>query len=83
MSELVIKEAEVRKLDLGPNDVLAVTVKGDDFDHAETMYSLKQAFQNYFPNNRVMVFSMGKDHDIKIEVIKEGEKKDEPADQST
>lgn len=83
MSELKIVEAEVAKLNLQPTDVLVATIKGDDFDHPETMTSLRLALQNYFPNNKVLVFSMNKDHDIKLSVIKEGEKKDEPNNPTT
>jgi len=70
--ELKISELEIAKLNLQPGDTLMVKVRGDDFDYAETMESLRQSLQNAFPLARVMVLCMDKDHDIQVTVIKQG-----------
>lgn len=68
--ELTIKEVEIAKLNLTPGDTLVVKVRGDDFDHAETLESLRTSLRQAFPLNRIMVFSMGKDHDLEMTVMK-------------
>jgi len=66
------KDLEIGSIYLSPNDVLLIKVKGEDFDHSETIDSLKAMFKELFPDNKVVVFSMNTTHDISFDIIKQG-----------
>lgn len=68
--ELSIKEIEVAKLNLQPGDTLAVTIKSDGLDEY-ILQALKDNFKIAFPNNRVLLFGVGENDDIKFTAISE------------
>jgi len=70
MSEIKITEVEATVLRLEPGDVLAVKVKGDDFNHEATLQGLKEHVQSLFPNNKVLLFSMDSGHEIEFNILK-------------
>jgi hypothetical protein len=67
--EINIKEVEATVLNLGPGDVLAVKLKGEEFLNYETIQSLSDQMKLLFPNNKVIVLSMNDEHDIQFDII--------------
>jgi hypothetical protein len=68
--EVVIKEAEVIKLNAQPGDVLFFKFKGDDF-FSDDVNRLGDRLRGMFPNNKVVVFTLPKDHDVELTTLKE------------
>lgn len=66
--EITLKEVEVQKLNMQPNDVLMVTVKHDDIDYT-SMQNLRKQLNLAFPDNKVMVFGMGSAGEVKLAVM--------------
>ena len=63
---------EVQRVNLGPGDVLMVTVKNDDLSQ-ESVDALRFQLQTVFPDNKVFVFAMGTNDDAKISVVSQSE----------
>lgn len=61
---------EVQRVGLQPGDVLMITVKSNDLDQ-ETVEDLRLKLQTIFPDNKVFVFAMGINDDVKISVVSE------------
>jgi hypothetical protein len=68
--ELVIIEAQKIKLEKG--DTLMVTVKNEYVEHDEIRL-LSSVFKKAFPDNKVFVFNMGSDGDVKFAIASEPE----------
>lgn len=62
-----ITELQVQKLNLQPGDVLMVTVNHPDIDE-DSARSLKDKLASLFPNNKVMLFTMGPEGYVKFTV---------------
>lgn len=60
--------AELNKISLKEGDVLSVKLTGDNFS-VDVVDDLRDTLGRVFKNNKVMVFAMPKDHDIKFEVV--------------
>lgn len=69
-AEIVIREAEVIKLNVQPNDVLFFKFKGDDFFN-EDVQKLGDRLRKMFINNKVVVMTLPKDHDVELTTIQE------------
>jgi hypothetical protein len=67
-TEVTFKEVEVTKLNLQPGDVLAVVVKHDDLDNS-SLEGLKRALQPAFPKNRIAVFGLSTDDEMKFSIL--------------
>ena len=65
--ELTLKEAEITRLNLQPGDVLTVTVKDPDVD-MNNLELLRKMFIQCFPNNKVMLFGLSENSEIKFTV---------------
>ena len=78
--EVTLKEVEVQKLDLREGEVLAVTLKHDDVTY-DSLKSLQKQFAALFPNNKVLVFNVGTDGDIKLAVLEGQQNSVAPAPQ--
>ena len=63
---------EVQRVNLGPGDVLMVTVKNDDLSQ-ESVNALRYQLEKVFPNNKVFVFAVGTCDDIKITIASQSE----------
>jgi hypothetical protein len=59
---------ELTKVNLGPGDVLMVTVKNDDMDQ-DSVNGLRQALAAVFPSNKVFVFAMGTTDTVDMSVL--------------
>jgi len=68
--EVVIKEAEVIKLNAQPGDVLFFKFKGDDF-HNDDVQRLGDRLRKIFPNNKVIVMTLPNGHDVELTSVKE------------
>lgn len=68
--EVVIREAEVIKLNVQPGDVLFFKFKGDDF-YNDDVQRLGDRLRKMFVNNKVVVMALPKDHDVELTVAKE------------
>jgi len=69
MTEFVLKEVEVSKLNLQPGDVLTVKLRGEDFDSIEIIDSLRDTMKNIFPNNKVIVFRVSDENTMELGVV--------------
>ena len=65
-----LNEVEAVKLNLQPGDTLMVTVKHDEVSQ-ESLNQLRKQIASVFPNNKVFVFNVGTDGDIKFAVVNE------------
>ncbi len=65
---VVFKEVEVAKIKLQPGDVLSVTIKGDDLT-ASDLHDLKDGFRKTFPDNKILMFMIRDDMDVKFEIF--------------
>jgi hypothetical protein len=68
--EITLKEAEVLKINAQPGDVLFFKFKGDEF-HNDDVQRLGDRLRALFKNNKIVVFSLPKDHDVELTTIKE------------
>jgi hypothetical protein len=59
---------ELTKVNLGPGDVLMVTVKNDDMSE-DSVHGLRKALGAVFPNNKVFVFAMGTSDSVDMSVL--------------
>lgn len=73
---------ELTKIQLAPDEVLAVKLYGDDYD-SETIGQLRDQLKAVFPNNRIMMFTLPNGTDIQMEAIKGSEVPDKTASCST
>lgn len=64
---LAFDVVELQKISLKPDDILAVKLIGDDFD-VDTMNSLRDSLTQVI-KNKVMIFTMPRDSDIKFLAI--------------
>lgn len=69
MSEVKFNEVDVQKLNLQPGEVLIVTVRSDEADEA-SVNGLSKGLKNIFPNNKVVVFSVGASDGIDLTVAR-------------
>lgn len=58
---------EVQKVNLGPGDILMVTIKNDDVSQASAK-QLQEALEGLFPKNKIFVLCMGTNDDVKFSV---------------
>lgn len=65
-------EVEVQKLNLKPGDTLMVTIK-NSYVEAEAIQLLSNQFRKTFPNNKVFVFQVDVDGEIKFAVVSQPE----------
>lgn len=72
MNEITFKEVEINKLNLQPDEVLVVKLKGDNFS-AYDMDSLKMGFEGILPNNKVVLLALPNDSDIELTIAKGSE----------
>lgn len=68
-----LTEIEVQRINLQPGDTLMVTLK-NDYIEQESMVGLRNEFNKRFPNNKVFIFAMGSDGDVKLAVVSQPEK---------
>lgn len=69
---LKFKEVEATKINLIEGDVLMVTVKSDDAN-PESLTLLNDILKEMFPNNRIMVFGMGLNDEVKFTIANRDE----------
>jgi hypothetical protein len=62
-----IQVSDATKINLKPGDVLILTVKDDNLDH-ESLQQLSQSIKKIFPNNKVAVFGLGTEGEVKFHV---------------
>jgi hypothetical protein len=67
--EVKFTEAEIRKLDLKPEEVLLLTFKSNEIDK-EDLPSLKQALERQFPGNKIMLLVLPAGSDMMVDVIR-------------
>lgn len=72
-NQIKINEIEVQKINLQPNDVLMVTVQHEDADE-QSMLALKETLTSLFPNNKIMLFSLGLEGYVKFTVASQSQK---------
>jgi hypothetical protein len=72
-NEISLNEVDVQKLDMKPGQILVVTIKHDDVSY-ESLSQLQGQFAQLIPNNKVLVFCVGTDGDLKLAVIDQPEK---------
>ena len=73
-----VAEFVVSKIDLKPGEQLFVTFKSDYIDE-HTVRLLRDQFKSAFPNNKVALFAMSPDDDVKFDIVNPlEEKKDGP-----
>lgn len=70
--ETVVSKVEASVINLNPGDTLFVTIKCDDIT-VESLEALKLQFGKQFPNNKVVVFGMGTEDDVKLTVVTQSE----------
>ena len=70
MSEITLKEVEVQKLNLQPDDTLFVTVNSEDLDQ-EILDHLAKGFKDALPNTKAVVFGIDEDNNIGFRVVKQ------------
>jgi hypothetical protein len=68
--EVVVKEAEVIKLNVQPGDTLFFKFKGDDF-YNDDVQRLGDRLRGMFKNNKVIVITLPKDHDVELTTLVE------------
>lgn len=68
--EIRLNEVDVVKINPQPGEIIIVTIKSDDVDMA-SMQSLRESMRKVFPNNQVMLMSVGSEGDIKFVVAKD------------
>lgn len=68
--EIRLNEVDVQKINPQPGEVIIVTIKSDDVD-ASSMQALRNSMRAVFPNNQVMIMSVGSEGDIKFVVAKD------------
>lgn len=68
MNEIKFNEVEISKINLKPGDVLSVKLCGEEFDE-DHLQDLNNAMQQRFPDNKIMIFLLPPEHDIKMEII--------------
>jgi len=68
-----LNEVTVQRINLEPGDTLMVTVKNDDIS-AFALDMLQKKFKEVYPNNKVFIFGMGTDGDVKLAVVSEPKK---------
>jgi len=71
-SEIALVEVVATKINLAPGDTLMVTLKHDDVEFEELQY-LKKGFEREFPNNKIFLFNVGIDGDLKFTVASKEE----------
>lgn len=68
--EIRLNEVDVQKINPQPGEIIIVTIKSDDVD-VSSMQALRQSMRAVFPNNQVMLMSVGSEGDIKFVVVKD------------
>lgn len=68
--EITLKEVEVQKLNLQPDETLLVTIKSDEVD-MRTIEEFKRGFSQQFPNNTIAVIGVGLNDEVIYSTIKE------------
>ncbi len=63
-------EVQIAKLNLGPGEVLAVTIKTDWADES-AIQSIKTGLKKVFPDNEVLIFGVGLDDKVEFSTIKQ------------
>lgn len=76
--EIKLTQVEVAKINLQPGEILAVTIKHDDISLYE-LNDLGKEVQKYFPNNKIMMFNVGTEGDMKFEIFASKEDATKPA----
>lgn len=66
--EIKLITAEVTKLSLQPNDVLAVKITSDEIEPGH-LRSLNDQLKILFPNNKIMLYMVPPDSDLDMTVI--------------
>lgn len=66
--ELTLKEIEINKLNLTPQDILIVKLKGSTFSE-EFVESFGKHLKESFPNNKIELLLLPEDHDIVFEKV--------------
>lgn len=70
--EVVVIQIEATKINLQSGDILFVTIKSDDLDSMEAE-TIKRGIGALFPNNKVILFGVGSDNDIKFTIANRSE----------
>jgi hypothetical protein len=68
--EINIKEVEVQKLNIQPGEVLVISIKTISLEE-EDLADIKRSFEQLFPNNKVVIFSMTKNSKVEFTTIKD------------
>lgn len=68
--EISLNQVEVAKLDLQPGQTLVVTIKSDLVDQ-HSLDQLGKGFRSYFPDNKIMMLSLGPDDSVQFSAIQE------------
>lgn len=73
--EVRLNEVDVQKINPQPGEIIIVTITSDDVDTA-SMQALRNSMKAVFPNNQVMIMSVGSEGSIKISVAKNADLND-------
>jgi hypothetical protein len=76
--QVILKEAEVVKIDPKPGEVLVFKFKGDEFV-VEDIDELGRQLRVFFPNNKVVVMTLPSHHDVELTVVQNQDKIEQPA----
>lgn len=72
--ELTLKEIEVQRLNLKENDVLFITLKGEEFiEHFDSVKQLRDGLKNLFPQNKIIVLAIPEGHEIDLKLVNRDE----------
>lgn len=69
-TEIVIKEAEIIKVNPQPGDVLFFKFKGNDFFN-DDVQRLGDRLRKLFPNNKVIVMTLPEGHEVELTSVQE------------
>jgi capsule polysaccharide modification protein KpsS len=69
-TEIILREAEVIRLNPAPGEALFFKFKGDDF-YNDDVQRLGDRLRAMFKNNKVIVMTLPKDHDVELTTISE------------
>lgn len=72
MNEITFNEVEVQKLNLQPGEVLVVKVRSDEIGEYD-IQQLSNGLRKVFPNNKVVVLSVGESGSIDLTIAKGSE----------
>lgn len=70
--EITIKEVEATKLNLGPDEILVLTIKSDEAT-PEGLEHLQSFFKELLPRNRVLLLALSHKDEARFSIMKGSE----------